>query len=65
MGRRIRWLGLVMILCFALVVVQLINIQFRKAGALANSPNNPLVSSKADDNFRGEIYASDGTLLAK
>jgi hypothetical protein len=27
-GRRIRWLGIVMLLCFGLVVVQLVNIQF-------------------------------------
>ena len=31
MGRRIRWMGLVMILCFALVLVQLANLQFRQA----------------------------------
>ena len=31
MGRRIRWLGIVMMLCFGLVLVQLVNIQFRRA----------------------------------
>jgi penicillin-binding protein A len=64
-GRRIRWLGVVMLICFALVVVQLVNIQFRQAGALANSPYNPRVSAKEYDNQRGTIIAADGTILAK
>ena len=42
MGRRIRWLGVVLILCFGLVIVQLTNIQFRRASALAHSPDNPV-----------------------
>jgi peptidoglycan glycosyltransferase len=65
MGRRIRWLGVVMVLCFALVIVQLVNIQFRQASALANSPDNPRVSVKKFDNDRGTISAADGTILAK
>jgi peptidoglycan glycosyltransferase len=65
MGRRIRWLGVVMLLCFGLVVAQLINIQFVRAKALANSPYNPRVSTLKYDNLRGNIYASDGTLLAQ
>jgi peptidoglycan glycosyltransferase len=65
MGRRIRWLGVVLVLCFALVIVQLINIQFRQASALANSPNNPRVAATRFDNQRGTIMASDGTVLAK
>jgi penicillin-binding protein A len=64
-GRRIRWLGVVMLLCFGLVVAQLVNIQFVKAKALANSPYNPRVSTLKYDNLRGNIYASDGTLLAQ
>ena len=44
MGRRVRWLGVVLVLCFALVIVQLVNIQFRQASALANSPNNPRIA---------------------
>ena len=53
MGRRIRWLGLVLLLCFALIVVQLVNIQFRRAPALAGSPNNPRVAAKKYNNLRG------------
>jgi penicillin-binding protein A len=64
-GRRIRYLGIVMIICFALVLVQLVNIQFRKASALANSPNNPQIAAKRFDNLRGEITLVDGTVLAK
>lgn len=65
MGRRIRWLGIVMLLCFGLVVFQLVNIQFVKAKALANSPYNPRVSVNHLDNQRGTIYAADGTVLAQ
>jgi peptidoglycan glycosyltransferase len=65
MGRRIRWLGVVLVISFALVIVQLANIQFRQASALANSPNNPRVAVKRFDNQRGTVTASDGTVLAK
>jgi peptidoglycan glycosyltransferase len=64
-GRRIRWLGVVMVLCFALVVVQLANIQFRKATALATSPYNPRVTALRFDNLRGTITAADGSVLAE
>ncbi|HVB90777.1 MAG TPA: penicillin-binding transpeptidase domain-containing protein [Acidimicrobiales bacterium] len=65
MGRRIRWLGLVMVCSFALVIVQLVNIQFRRAPALASSPFNPRVAELRFDNMRGVITASDGSVLAK
>ncbi|HWE66155.1 MAG TPA: penicillin-binding transpeptidase domain-containing protein [Acidimicrobiales bacterium] len=54
-----------MIICFALVVVQLGNIQFRRASALANSQFNPQVAVKKFDNNRGTIFLSDGTVLAQ
>src|ERR1700691_3749107 len=65
MGRRIRWLGVVMVLCFAAVIIQLVNIQYAKAPQLRASPDNPRNVAKSDYNFRGNISASDGTLLAK
>jgi penicillin-binding protein A len=65
MGRRIRWLGAVMILCFGLILAQLINIQFVRAPALANSPQNPRIQAHKYINPRGTIYAIDGTVLAK
>ena len=65
MGRRIRWVGIVMLVCFALVIVQLANIQFVKARQLAGSPFNPRVAAQKYDDPRGTIYAADGTVLAK
>jgi peptidoglycan glycosyltransferase len=54
-----------MVLCFALIIVQLVNIQFHHSSALANSPYNPRVSVDRYDNLRGTITASDGTVLAQ
>jgi peptidoglycan glycosyltransferase len=65
MGRRIRWLGVTMMLCFALLIVQLANIQFRRAPALASSQYNPRVAARSYDNVRGTITATDGTILAQ
>ncbi len=65
MSRRIRWLGAVMLLCFALVLLQLANVQFRKAAALRNSPNNPRNFVKKFDNLRGDILAANGQVLAE
>jgi peptidoglycan glycosyltransferase len=65
MGRRIRWLGVIMIACLGLVIVQLVNIQLVKAKALQSSPYNPRVEVLQYNNPRGEILASDGTVLAK
>jgi penicillin-binding protein A len=65
MGRRIRWLGVIMVLCLGLVVAQLVNIQLVKAKQLQSSPYNPRIASQKYINPRGTIYASDGTVLAK
>jgi penicillin-binding protein A len=65
MGRRIRWLGAILIVCLGLVAVQLVNIQLVKGKALANSPYNPRVAALRSDNPRGEILAADGGVLAK
>jgi peptidoglycan glycosyltransferase len=64
MGRRIRWLGLILVICLSLVVVQLVNIQFVKGPALRASASNPRNQGKGLNNQRGSIFASDGTLLA-
>jgi len=63
MRRRIRWLGVFMVLCFGLIAVQLVNIQFVKAHQLANSPDNPRIAVLKFDNPRGTIYAADGTTV--
>ena len=65
MGRRIRWLGVIMVACLGLVVAQLVNIQLVKAKQLQSSPFNPRVSSQQYINPRGKITAADGTVLAK
>jgi peptidoglycan glycosyltransferase len=65
MGRRIRWVGVILVLCFALIIVQLANLQFHRSTALATSPYNPRISAHRFDNLRGSITASDGTILAQ
>ncbi len=65
MSRRIRWLGILLILCFGLIIVQLTNIQFRRAPALAHSATNPVNNVVSFDNQRGDIFAADGTVLAQ
>jgi penicillin-binding protein A len=65
-GRRIRWLGVVMVLCFGAVVVQLVNVQHVKAPGLQAAAGNPRNRAAVADNQRGVIYAADGTtVLAK
>jgi peptidoglycan glycosyltransferase len=65
MGRRIRWLGVIMVVCLGLVVAQLVNIQLVKAKQLQTSPNNPEVAAQKYVNPRGMILAADGTVLAQ
>jgi peptidoglycan glycosyltransferase len=65
MGRRIRWLGVIMVACLGLVIAQLVNIQLVKAKALQTSPYNPRIEVQRFINPRGEILASDGTVLAQ
>jgi peptidoglycan glycosyltransferase len=65
MGRRIRWLGVIMVACLGLVIAQLVNIQLVKAKALQTSPYNPRIEVQRFNNPRGEILASDGTILAE
>ena len=65
MGRRIRWLGAIMVASFGLAIAQLVNIQVVKAPALRASASNPRNEGEQYNNQRGDIYASDGTLLAE
>lgn len=64
MERRIRRLGIFMVLCFAALFVQLNNIQILKSNALANNPQNPHVLAVARSQTRGSILSSDGVTLA-
>lgn len=65
MGRRIRWTGLVVIVCLSLIILQLLNIQFRQASALNRTPNNPRHTSTKFVNQRGLILAATGGILAQ
>ena len=64
MERRIRWLGIVMALCFVALFVQLNNIQIVKAHALSSAKNNPRVIAVARNDPRGDILSADGIVLA-
>lgn len=65
MERRIRWVALFLVVCMGVVVGQLVNIQLHQAPALNADAKNPRNIIKRFDNIRGEIVASDGTVLAK
>ncbi len=64
MARRIRWLGLGMVVCFLVLFVQLNNIQVVKAHQYATDPRNPAVIAQAQQT-RGIIQSADGQVLAK
>ena len=65
MEKRIRRLGIFMLMCFVALFVQLNNIQVLKAGTLANAPNNPRVLLAARSQPRGSILSADGVTLAQ
>lgn len=54
-----------MVVCFALILVQLVNVQYRQAPALRSSPDNPRNFGTEHDNMRGDILAANGTVLAE
>jgi penicillin-binding protein A len=64
MERRIRRLGIFIVLCFLALFIQLNNIQVFKANSLATDPNNPRVQAVARSQTRGSILSVDGTVLA-
>lgn len=64
MNRRIRWLGVVLVVCFGLLFLQLNNFQLRQASRLAQNPNNPQNPVNPYSLPRGDILSSDGTVLA-
>jgi peptidoglycan glycosyltransferase len=63
-NRRIRWLGLVLLACFVLLFLQLNNFQVRQAKALVGNPHNQTLQPDPYTLPRGDIYSSDGTVLA-
>jgi peptidoglycan glycosyltransferase len=64
MARRIRWLGVGMVICFLILFLQLNNIQVVKAHQYATDPNNPAVIAQSQQP-RGVIQSADGQILAK
>ncbi len=64
MERRIKRIGIFMVLCFVALFVQLNNIQVLKANSLANSQNNPRVLAVERSQPRGSILSADGVTLA-
>ena len=65
MEKRIRILGLVMMLLFGAVLIQAANVQFFRSHALATSPNNPRNVVARLSLSRGEILAADGSVMAQ
>jgi peptidoglycan glycosyltransferase len=65
MQKRIRLLGLAMIVLLGAVLVQAANVQFWRAHSLATNPNNPRVFEAKLTKARGEILAADGSILAQ
>lgn len=65
MARRIRWVGVFMLLCFAVLFVQLNNIQVAKAHQYATAKGNPRITGTVAQDPRGIIQAADGTVLAQ
>jgi peptidoglycan glycosyltransferase len=64
MEKRIRRLGIFMLLCLVALFVQLNNIQILKANSLATNPQNPRIQLAARNQPRGDIVSSDGVTLA-
>ncbi len=64
MARRIRWLGVGMVVCFFLLFLQLNDIQVVKAHQYATDPDNPAVKAQGQQP-RGDIQSADGQILAK
>lgn len=64
MERRIRRLGVFIVICFVALFLQLNNIQILKANSLANDPSNPRMEALEYNQTRGDILSSDGTVLA-
>ena len=64
MDRRIRILGLFIVVCFGVLVAQLNNLQVHQASALNNSPYQPSTANNPFQLPRGEIVTADGIVLA-
>ncbi len=65
MSRRLSILASIILVLFALIAAQAVNVQFFRAPALDKSTLNPRVNTTVTQYPRGEIVAADGTILAQ
>lgn len=65
LAKRIRWMGVFILVCFVAVFVQLNNLQVVQAHKYATDPNNPAVAAARDSQPRGAITSVEGTVLAQ
>ncbi|MHB1502608.1 MAG: peptidoglycan D,D-transpeptidase FtsI family protein [Acidimicrobiales bacterium] len=65
MERRIRWLGIFVILCFLVLFLQLNNLQLVQAKKLNSSPGNPRIVLQRYSEPRGTIVSAGGQILAE
>jgi penicillin-binding protein A len=65
MAGRIRWLGVLIVVCFLILFLQLNNVEVLKAHTYANAANNPTVLAARYNKPRGFIESADGQVLAK
>ncbi len=65
MNRQIRVLGVVLLLAFAVLFLQLNNLQVLQASKLANSPGNFRKNLQRFNDPRGVIQSADGVVVAK
>jgi peptidoglycan glycosyltransferase len=64
MNSRVRRVGVVLLVCFALLFIQMANIQVRQARALDKNPLNDVLKPSPYFLPRGEIISADGDVLA-
>jgi len=64
-ARRIRWLGIVLVLCFVALFLQLNNLQVIEAKQYATAPDNPAQKLQRYDQPREVIQDADGVILAQ
>ena len=65
MSRRLTVFAIAILLLFAAVAAQAINIMYFRAAALDASPLNPRIATASEQYPRGQIVAADGTVLAE
>jgi peptidoglycan glycosyltransferase len=64
-SRRLGVLATIILLLFAVIAVQAANVQFFKAPSLAANSINPRIVTASVRYPRGDIFAADGTVLAR